>query len=225
MKRTLLSMAVAALMATTACSSNDSTTAASDTTAPTDATSAPANDAMGTTNTDSAGANTNTAMAGDTSTAGGSAMADPNGPTAPHSTDAEFMKSAAASDQNEIQLSKLALEKGVTGMVKDHANMMIKDHTKSTSDLKPIAQKKNVTLPADMDAEHKAIAATMRKLSGKEFENQYMEQMRVDHQKTLNTLVAHQKMTKDTEVQGFIAKVQPVVQSHLNMFTQHKSAM
>jgi putative membrane protein len=224
MKRTFLSLAVAALMATTACSSNDSTTAASDVTAPTDPTSAPANDGMGTTNTDSSGASTNTAMPADSGmAAGGSAMADPNGPTAPHATDAEFMKSAAASDQNEIQLSKLALEKG---MVKDHANMMIKDHTKSTSDLKPLAQKKNVTLPADMDAEHKAIAATMGKLSGKEFETKYMDQMRIDHQKTLNTLVAHQKMTKDTELQGFITKVQPVVQSHLNMFTQHsKGAM
>ncbi|TGE05468.1 DUF4142 domain-containing protein [Hymenobacter fodinae] len=219
MKRTLLSMAVAALMATTACSSNDSTTAATDTTAPTDPTSAPANDGMGTTNTDSAGASTNTAMSGDTSAAGGSAMADPNGPTAPHSTDAEFMKSAAASDQNEIQLSKLALEKGVTGMVKDHANQMITDHTKSTTDLKAIAQKKNVTLPADMDAEHKTIAADMRKLSGKDFETKYMQQMKTDHQKTLNTLVAHKTMTKDTEVQGFIDKVQPVVAAHLKMFS------
>ncbi len=140
---------------------------------------------------------------------------------APHSTDAEFMQSAAASDQNEIQLSKLALEKGVTGMAKDHANLMIKDHTKSTSDLKPIAQKKNVTLPADMDAEHKAIAAEMRKLSGKEFETKYMQQMVTDHQKTLNTMVAHQKMTQDADLQGFIGTVTPVVQNHLTMFKQH----
>jgi putative membrane protein len=217
MKRTFLSMAVAALMATTACSTNDSTTAASDTAS----TSAPANDGMGTTNTDSAGANTNTAMPADSGAAGGSAMADPNGPTAPHSNDAEFMKSAAHSDQNEIQLSKLALEKGVTGMAKDHANMMIKDHTTSTNNLKPIAQQKNVTLPTDMDAEHKAIAAAMGKLSGKEFETKYMQQMTVDHQKTLNTLVAHQKMTQDADVQGFIAKVQPVVTAHLSMFKQH----
>lgn len=204
MKRTFLSLAVAALMATTACSSNDSTTAATDT----DATS------MATDTSNMAAS----AMPADTGMAG-SAMADPNGPTAPHATDAEFMKSAAASDQNEIQLSKLALDKGVTGMVKDHANQMITDHTKSTTDLKAIAQKKNVTLPADMDAEHKAIAADMRKLSGKDFETKYMEQMKMDHQKTLNTLVAHQSMTKDTEVQGFIGKVQPVVAAHLKMFS------
>ncbi|SNC77237.1 putative membrane protein [Hymenobacter gelipurpurascens] len=210
MKRTLFSMAIAALMITSACSSNDSTTAASDTTA-TDATA-----------TDTSGMATS-GMPADSGMAAGSAMADPNGPTAPHSTDAEFMKSAAASDQNEIQLSKLALEKGVTGMVKDHANMMIKDHTTSTNDLKSIAQKKNVTLPADMDAEHKTIAADMRKLSGKDFETKYMQQMEMDHQKTLNTLAAHQKMTKDSDVQGFITKVQPVVQAHLTMFKQHAS--
>jgi len=149
-----------------------------------------------------------------------SATASPDaaaGPTAPHSTDPEFMQSAAASDQNEIQLSKLALEKGVTGMVKDHANMMIKDHTKSTADLKAIAAKKNVVLPPDMDGEHKAIAAEMRKLSGKEFEQKYMAQMVADHQKTLNTLQAHQQMTKDADLQGFIGKVTPVVQGHLDM--------
>ncbi|GAA3935497.1 DUF4142 domain-containing protein [Hymenobacter algoricola] len=141
-------------------------------------------------------------------------------PTAPHSTDPEFMQSAAASDQNEIQLSKLALEKGVTGMVKDHANMMIKDHTKSTTDLKAIAKKKNVVLPPDMDGEHKTIAAEMRKLSGKEFEQKYLAQMVTDHQKTLNTLKAHQQMTQDAELQGFIGKVIPVVQGHLDMSKQ-----
>ncbi|SHJ36380.1 putative membrane protein [Hymenobacter daecheongensis DSM 21074] len=151
----------------------------------------------------------------------GAMPADAAGPTAPHSTDAEFMQSAAASDQNEIQLSKLALEKGVSGMAKEHANMMVKDHTKSTADLKVIAGKKNVVLPPDMDAEHKAIAAEMRKLSGKEFEKKYLDQMVTDHQKTLNTLKAHQAMTKDADVQGFIGKVMPVVQNHLDMSKKH----
>ncbi|QNE41377.1 DUF4142 domain-containing protein [Hymenobacter sp. NBH84] len=141
--------------------------------------------------------------------------------TAPHATDEEFMKSAAHSDQNEIQLSKLVLEKGVTGMAKDHANQMVTDHTKSTADLKAIAQKKNVTLPTDMDAAHKAIATTMQKLSGKDLETQYMQQMVLDHQKTLNTMQAHDKMTQDADLKAFIAKTAPVVQNHLTMFKQH----
>ncbi|MDU0370712.1 DUF4142 domain-containing protein [Hymenobacter endophyticus] len=179
-----------------------------------------------TTTTDGAtadGAATDSAGAMAAMPAGDSAMSDANGPTAPHSTDPEFMQSAAHSDQNEIQLSKLALEKGVTGMAKTHANQMITDHTKSTAELKPIAQKKGVTLPTDMDAEHKAIAEQMRGLSGQDLEKKYLEQMTLDHQKTANTMMAHQKMTQDAELLGFISKTLPVVQSHLTMFKQHST--
>jgi len=149
--------------------------------------------------------------------------ADPNGPTAPHADDKEFMMSAAHSDQNEIQFSKMALAKGVTGATKDFANKMIADHTKSTANLKPIAAKAGVTLPTDMDADHKAMAPEMEKLSGKAFEDKYLQQMVADHQKTANTLKAHETMTKNTELQGWITTTLPVVESHLNMASKDAS--
>lgn len=152
--------------------------------------------------------------------AGGSAMADPNGPTAPHANDAEFMQSAAHSDQNEIQFSKMALAKGVSAPIKAYANQMIADHTKSTANLKPVAAKAGVTLPADMDADHKAMAPTMEKLSGKAFEDKYVQQMVADHQKTANTLKAHETMTKDAGLQKWITTTLPVVESHLSMAKQ-----
>jgi putative membrane protein len=149
---------------------------------------------------------------------------DPNAQNtaeAPHATDEEFMKSAAHSDQNEIQQSRMALAKGVKGMVKAHADMMIADHTKSTADLKKIAAKKGVTLPTDMDAEHKALAPTLQKLNSEEFSAQYMEQMIADHQKTVNTMKSHAQMTKDPELKAFIAKTLPVVQKHLDNSRKH----
>lgn len=154
---------------------------------------------------------------------GGKAMGDPNGPTGPHKDDKEFMMTAAHSDQNEIQQSKMALAKGVTGMAKEMANKMIADHTKSTNDLKAIAAKKGVTLPTDMDAEHKALVPTMEKLSGKEFEAKYISQMQADHQKTANTMRAHEKMTQDADLKAFIGKTVPVVEQHLGMAQQGSS--
>ena len=145
------------------------------------------------------------------------AMGDANGPTGPHKDDNEFMMTAAHSDQNEIQQSKMALAKGVTGMAKEMADKMIADHTKSTADLKKIAAKKGVTLPTDMDAEHKAMAPAMEKLSGKDFEAKYLSQMQADHQKTANTMMAHEKMTQDADLKAFIGKTLPVVQQHLGM--------
>lgn len=142
---------------------------------------------------------------------------DPYGPTAPHATDAEFMKSAAHSDQNEIQLSKMALAKGVTGQTKAFAEKMLADHAKSTAALKPIAAKAGVTLPTDMDAAHQKMAPTLRSLSGQAFEDRYLQQMEVDHQMTANTLAAHQQMTKNPALSAWITQTLPVVTEHLGM--------
>ena len=208
MKTSFLPLLATGLLTLAAC--GDANKAATETNTTTDTATGPtaATDAATTGAADSA-----TAMA-----AGGStAMGDPNGPTAPHKDDNEFMKSAAHSDQNEIQQSKMVLAKGVTGMAKEMANKMIADHTKSTADLKVIAAKKGVTLPTDMDAEHKALVPTMQKLSGKELETKYLAQMQADHQKTANTMMAHEKMTQNADLKAFIGKTLPVVQQHLAM--------
>lgn len=208
MKRTLLPLLASGLLALTSCGDANKTAD----TAATDSNMA---------NTPAAGADTAATTAdamSDTTTAGsGTAMGDANGPTGPHKDDNEFMMTAAHSDQNEIQQSKMALTKGVTGMAKEMANKMIADHTKSTADLKKIAAKKGVTLPTDMDAEHKAMTPAMGKLSGKAFEAKYLSQMQADHQKTANTMLAHEKMTNDPDLKAFIGKTLPVVQQHLGM--------
>ncbi|MFC6225691.1 DUF4142 domain-containing protein [Hymenobacter artigasi] len=207
MKSTFLPLLAAGLLALTSCGDANKT---ADNGTATDSNMA---------NTPAAGADTTGAMAGDGSAMsnGNTAMGDANGPTGPHKDDNEFMMTAAHSDQNEIQQSKMALAKGVTGMAKEMANKMITDHAKSTADLKVIAAKKGVTLPTDMDAEHKAMVPAMEKLSGKEFESKYLAQMQADHQKTANTMMAHAKMTNDADLKGFIDKTLPVVQQHLAM--------
>ena len=152
--------------------------------------------------------------------AGSAAMGDANGPAASHKDDKEFIMSAAHSDQNEIQQSKLALAKGVISMAREMANKMVADHSKSTADPKRIAAKKGIIQPTDMDAEHKTMAPTVKKLSSKDFERKYMAQMLADHQKTANILMAHEEMTQDTDMKAFISKTLPVVQQHLGMGQQ-----
>ena len=226
MKRISLLLAVAATFSMTACGDAAKPTDTT-TTATTDAATADGKMAGGDAMANNAdgkmadGKMTDGKMAdgamADNKMAAMSGKADPAGPTGPHATDAEFMVTAAHSDQNEMQQSKVALAKGVTGMAKEMADKMIADHTKSTADLKVIAAKKGVKLPADMDAEHKALAPEMEKLTGKDFEAKYMAQMMTDHQKTANTMAAHEKMTQDADLKAFIGKTLPVVEQHLQM--------
>ena len=81
-----------------------------------------------------------------------------------------------------------------------------------------------MTLPTELDAEHKAMAPAIQKLSGKDFETKYLAQMQADHQKTANTMMAHEKMTNDADLKAFIGKTLPVVQMHLGM-TQKSNGM
>ena len=214
MKRLTLPLLAAGLLALNACNSETKTSDTSTTGSPTPESTA--------TDSASMAAPKDTAKMG-AAAPGGAAMQgapDPNGPTAPHADDAEFMMSAAHSDQNEIQLSKMALAKGVSGEAKALADKMIADHTKSTAALKPIAANAKVTLPTDMDADHKAMAPMLEKLSSKEFETKYLAQMVTDHQKTANTLAAHKMMTKNAALTGWIDTTLPVVVEHLNMSTK-----
>ena len=102
-------------------------------------------------------------------------------------------------------------------MAREMANKRVADHSKSMADLKRIAAKKGITLPTDMDAEHKALAPAMEKLSGKDFEAKYLSQMQADHQKTANTMMTHEKITQNADLKAFIGKTLPVVQQHLAM--------
>lgn len=215
MKRAFLPLLTASLLTLASCGTATDTNTASKSGMTTDS-------ATTTTPAMAANPDNQPADAGSAPTMG---KADPNGPTAPHANDAEFMMTAAHSDQNEMQLSKLALSKGVSGKAQEFANKMIADHTKSSDMLKPIAMKAKVTLPTDMDADHKAMLPMLEKLSGPEFEAKYMDQMMKDHQEVANTLAAHEMMTKNTDLAGWIKTTLPVVEGHLGMANQDAGSM
>ena len=150
-------------------------------------------------------------MMADTMGTGGTAA------TSTMMTDDEFMKMVATGGHNEMGLSKLAIDKGVSGATKDFASMMVTDHTKAGNELKPIAERKNVMLPTDMDAEHKALQAQMQSLSGEALAQKYAQQMVTDHQKTVDMFQSEIQNGQDADVKAFASKVLPTIQEHLDM--------
>src|SRR5687768_18312704 len=76
---------------------------------------------------------------------------------APTASDRKFMTDAAADGMAEVALGKLAAEKGSTQAVKEFGKMMVDDHTKANAELKSLAEKKDVTLPAGPRPPHKAL--------------------------------------------------------------------
>ncbi|OWP64683.1 hypothetical protein CDA63_02675 [Hymenobacter amundsenii] len=173
--------------------------------------------------TDTSTASTDMAMndgvATDTMGAGGTAA------TSTMMTDDEFMKMVATGGHNEMGLSQVALDKGATGATKDFANMMITDHTKAGNELKSIADSKSVLLPADMDAEHKALQEQMQNLSGEQLAQKYAQQMVTDHQNTVDMFQSEIQNGQDAAVKAFASKTLPTIQEHLSMAKKLPGAM
>lgn len=139
--------------------------------------------------------------------------------------DTAFANKAAVGGMAEVALGKLALSKSSNAQVKDFANMMVMDHGKANDELKGIAQKKNMTLPAGLDAEHQAKSDSLSKLSGADFDKAYVAAMVEGHQKTLALMQAEASGGQDADLKAFAGKTAPVVQHHLDEITRIRSKM
>lgn len=129
--------------------------------------------------------------------------------------DSVFIAHAAAGSMAEVELGNLALAKTTNTGVKDFANMMITDHTKSKEELMAMAKNKSFMLADSLDGEHKAIADNLRNLSGTAFDIAYAAAMVEGHQKMLSLMQTEASTGVDANLKDFAAKTAPVVQTHL----------
>ena len=129
--------------------------------------------------------------------------------------DQEFFMKAAAGGMAEVAAGKLAQTKGASPEVRDFGAMMVKDHTKANEKLKSIAQGKNVTLPTEPDAKHKATQQKLEALSGSAFDRAYVEAQVADHEATASLLERQIDAGQDPDARAFAQETLPTVSAHL----------
>jgi putative membrane protein len=134
------------------------------------------------------------------------------------STDRNFMMNAAAGNQSEIAMARLALQQSSNDAVKQYAQKMIDDHTMAGNQLMQVASTKGITLPTEPDAKHKALMAKMQGLSGPAFDTMYIKMSGVqDHEKMQKLLQSEISGGKDADAKSFASTTLPTVQQHLQM--------
>jgi putative membrane protein len=136
------------------------------------------------------------------------------GATTP-AADRTFVMHAAQANLAEVELGKLALKKTQRDDVKKFGQQMIDDHSKAGDELKAIAARKNIAVPADLDAEHKALYDRLSKLSGAAFDQAYMKAMADGHRKVSAEVRQESRSGMDTEVKAWAAKTLPTIEAHL----------
>ena len=133
------------------------------------------------------------------------------------SSDRSFITKAAEGGMAEVELGQLASQKASDPQVKQFAQRMVADHGKANDQLKQIASSKNVQLPTDMPAAARRERDRLSKLSGAQFDREYMSHMTSDHKKDTSLFRSTARSAKDADVKQFASSTLPTIEEHLQM--------
>ncbi len=135
----------------------------------------------------------------------------------PMEKDALFCAEAAAAGLTEVQLGELALSKSGSERVKDFGRSMKDDHGTANSELKDLASKKGIAIPATLDDKGQDAYDDLNKKSGEEFDKAYIDKMVKDHELVVKKFREEADDGEDADIKAWAATKVPVLEHHLQM--------
>jgi putative membrane protein len=116
----------------------------------------------------------------------------------------------------EVESSKLAKEKA-QGPVKNFADQMVEDHSKTSQELKSEAEKANVSIPNALDTSTQKKLDNLRTLNGQEFTKQYIEDQVSAHKDAVSLFQRYGKGGDNAPLKSWATTTLPTLQHHLDM--------
>jgi putative membrane protein len=131
----------------------------------------------------------------------------------------EFVNKVAISDMFEIQSSRLALTKQPDKDTKPFAEKMVRDHQKTSKELKSLVDSGRVKakLPTALDSEHEQMLDGLKAKGGKDFDSSYDQIQVKAHEDAVALFDAYAKGGEDPELKKGAAKTLPHLKEHLSM--------
>lgn len=114
-----------------------------------------------------------------------------------------------------VQLGKIAASRAVNQDVKEFAAMMVKDHGLANQELTALAKAKNIVLPTALGRDNQDDLREFNVKAANEFDEDYIERMIEDHERTIKIFERASSQSKDSEVKAFADKQLPILKKHL----------
>ena len=129
-----------------------------------------------------------------------------------------FLFQMADSRIMNLRTAQLAEKKGSTKAIKEYAKRMILDQEVMLEEIKSLAQMNGVNLPKEMSDERKAAVKALGKLTGKNFNNLYLNLMQNNHEgdiQKLSEVKASPAHINDTAIESYAKTRITMLQEHL----------
>ena len=128
--------------------------------------------------------------------------------------DQAFVASMFESDASEEHLGQLAQQKSESPDVKQLGQKMMENRAKLDEQLKPIAQKLDVTQPKKPSKKEKELMAKLEALSGSQFDEEYIKAVAKDNQQDVKDLQSEAQSASDPALQQAAKQDAPVLAEH-----------
>lgn len=139
------------------------------------------------------------------------------GDTVQSMRDKTFIRNAGAGGLAEVQLGKLAAEKGASDEVKTFGQKMIDDHTKLNEKMASVADSLGVMLPKHLNKEDQAEFDKLSALTGDAFDKEYITFMVKDHHADLRDFRIEANNTTDADLKQVVTEGAQMIHDHMVM--------
>ena len=131
--------------------------------------------------------------------------------------DKTFVHSAIDGGMLEVKLGELAQKRATMPKCKDFAETMISDHGKINDELKALARKKRISVPARLSTARQQIYDSLAAESGEKFDMLYMNIMIASHEETIGLFQTESNKGQDTDLKKWADSKIPALKHHLEM--------
>jgi putative membrane protein len=129
----------------------------------------------------------------------------------------DFIKEVALSDMTEIEAAKIAQEKG-NADEKKFAEMMVADHTKTSSELKSmVPDNMKAAIPASLDDASQKKIAKLRDTKPEDFASEYDPMQVSAHKDAVSLFERYSSGGEDAKLKDWAGKTLPALKHHLEM--------
>ena len=130
-----------------------------------------------------------------------------------------FVRAAAASDLYEMEASRLAEQRSQNTEVKRFAQHMLRDHQKTTGELKGmLPQLQGVSaqqMATSLDRQHQALLEQLQGVQGAEFDRAFVRQQVQSHQAAVDLFRAYAQSGDDARLKQWASQTLPSLEEHL----------
>jgi putative membrane protein len=142
------------------------------------------------------------------------------GTTGAANVDRDFIQDQLGDGNAEVELGRLAEQRATRPEVKEFAQTIVREHEKAGAELKQIATKHNIPADTGEQKEHNDLRERLSKLSGAEFDREYIDAMVEEHQEAVNEVERKAENADNPDLRQWASKTLPALRQHLERAQQ-----